>query len=158
MKNKKVWWIIGGISTLVVGYFVYDLLKLNKSQQKAVSGTDKTIDVELNDINVQANTEPQPSSDNFPIGLGSYGARVHVLQMALNNLGASITVDGKFGEQTYDAVYNVSFGFGNLNFLCGFPKTCKLSNSNFTDIITKAEDNGFKTSEAWTDAEKYWKL
>lgn len=158
MKNKKVWWIIGGISTLVVGYFVYDLTRLKKSSNKATAGTENSIKVDLNDITVQANTSPQPSNDSYPIGLGSYGARVHVLQMALNNLGANVTVDGKFGEQTYDAVYNVSFGFGNLNFMCGFPKSCKLSNSNFTDIINKAEDNGFKTSEAWTDAEKYWKL
>lgn len=48
------------------------------------------------------------SSTGFPLSMGSTGSYVRQLQVALNNAGQSISVDGIFGSQTEKALQNVT--------------------------------------------------
>ena len=160
LNKKNAIYVGAGLATALVGYFVYDLLMTKRDQKKFATSGQQNIgkpDTSLG-IDEISSSSTQPSNDSYPIGVGQYGAKVWVLQEALNKLDANITVDGKFGQNTYNAVNDVSFGFGAGNILCGINYGCKVSYDNWQRIINKAVENGFDVNQAWTNAKKKWQV
>ena len=163
--NKKTFIYVGaGLATALVGYFAYDLLKTKSDQRKFSTSGNKstgnnsgTTGASLG-LGETSSASAEDSNDAYPIGVGQYGAKVWVLQEALKKLGQNITVDGKFGQNTYKAVNAISFGFGGGNILCGMNYGCKVSYNNWENIINKAKEKGFDVNQAWTNAKKKWKV
>ena len=162
--NKKTAIYVGaGLATALIGYFIFDLLKTKADQKKfgslgsknngGSSGTNGSVGA-----GEVSSASAQPSNDSYPFGVGSYGAKVWVLQEALNELDANLVVDGKFGQKSYKAVNSVSFGFGAGNILCGIDYGCKVSYNNWQNIVDKATESGFDVNQAWTNAKKKWKV
>lgn len=162
--NKKTLIYAGaGLGTVLIGYFIWDLLKINadknkysQQSQKETGGTS----VKKDDLaaNESSSGTAQSSNDAYPLKIGSYGAKVFVLQEALNKLGAGLTIDGKFGQNTYNAVQDVDFGFGLGNMLCGIDYGCSVSYSNWEKIVNKAKEKGFDVNVSWTRAKAKWKV
>ena len=91
---------------------------------------------------------------------GAFGYKVSLLQSALNKLGASLTVDGKYGQKTYDAVGE----FGGLpwyqwNALCKLQavEMCYLAKADYEDILAEATKQGWKKQQAEGIASETWK-
>lgn len=165
INKKTLMWVGAGLATTIIGYFIIDLLKTKRDAIRYSAPQDKKVDdkkvddkkVKLGDNEIGSN-KAQPSSDAYPLKIGSYGAKVHVLQQALNKLGAGLTVDGKFGQQTHKAVYNVPYGFGGLNLMCGVGYNCEVTYNNWQNIIKKAQDQGLNLDQAWTNAKTKWQV
>ena len=162
LNKKSALYIGGGILTIVIGYFLYDLIKGNKEakqygtiQDQNTNPNKTTTSLTIDEISSNATKQ---SNDTYPLKIGSYGSKVYVLQDALNTLGASIIVDGRFGQNTYKAVNKISGGFGVANILCKLDYGCSVSYENWNNIITKAEAKGFNTNASWTAAKKTWKV
>ena len=160
LKNKTFIYVGAGLATTLVAFFVYDLMKTKSDQKKWQSSGQENIGGQSGTISTGevSSASAQDSNDSYPFGVGQYGAKVWVLQEALKKLGASITVDGKFGQQSYKAVNDITFGFGATNMLCGIDYGCKVSFSNWQNIIDKATEKGFNVNKAWTNAKKKWKV
>jgi hypothetical protein len=157
-KRKKPIIIAGaGIATVLIAYYVYDLLKTQSEIKKLDDPKPKPLPKSTAGQDEIISMEAQASNDAYPLKVGSYGAKVYVLQDALNKLGAGLTVDGKFGQKTYTAVTNITAGFGALNILCKLDYGCTLTYDNWTAIIKKAEEKGFNINVSWTSAKKIWK-
>lgn len=158
--NKKTFIYIGaGLITVIIGYFAFDLIKTNKEAKKFKTSGQKKIDKNTSlSIDEISSNQAQASNDSYPLKIGSYGAKVFVLQMALNKLGQSLIADGKFGQKTYKAINEITFGFGYGNILCGIDYRCKVTYNNWQNIIEKAEDKGFDQNQSWTNAKKVWKV
>ena len=114
MNEKTLYAIGGSILVLSLGYFGYKLSVAQKQKEKAEKGNSIEQGGEQggNDDNTQSSQGAKESKDSFPLFVSAFGYRVQLLQSALNKLGASLTVDGGFGEKTYDAIYP----FGGLPF------------------------------------------
>ena len=159
-KLNKTFIIIGaGIATTLIGYYVYDLLRTKSAIKKLDTvGSQKTVSNNTIAVGETTSNQAQESNDGYPLKIGSYGAKVYVLQDALNKLGSKLTLDGKFGQSTYKAVNSITFGFGLGNVLCGLDYGCTLTFDNWNSIIKKAEEKGFNTNASWTSAKKLWKV
>ncbi len=163
MKIEKTLYIVGGtIGGLVLTYFGYNLWKANKNKQLAERGerleTGSTTG--STDSNTQSSDERKESRDSFPMRAGAFGYKVSLLQSALNKLGASLTVDGKYGQKTYDAVGE----FGGLpwyqwNALCKLQavEMCYLTKADYEDILAEATKQGWKKEQAEGIASETWK-
>ena len=91
---------------------------------------------------------------------GAFGYKVSLLQSALNKLGASLTVDGKYGQKTYDAVgEHGELAWYQWNYLCDFQavEICYLSKDNYDDILAEATKQGWKKEQAEGVAGETWK-
>jgi len=158
MKEKTLYIIGGTIGGLVLTYFGYNLWKANKNKQLAERGerleTGSTTG--STDSNTQSSDERKESRDSFPLKVGSYGYRVSLLQSALNKLGASLTVDGKMGAKTYDAI-------GEHGGLSWFDWTSlglyynKLDKEEYKEILENATKQGWKKEQAEGVAGETWK-
>lgn len=157
--NKKTLIYVGaGLGTALIGYFIFDLVRTNSQAKKFKSQTPRESTAGNVGSNETGSNFASPSNDKYPLKVGMYGAKVWVLQEALNKLGQNITVDGKFGQQTYSAVQSISNGFGGLNFLCGFDYGCTVTYNNWENIVNKAKEKGLDVNQAWTNAKKKWQL
>lgn len=143
--------VVGGIAA----YFLIDLINSNQKKQFAKSKDKESVFSDnLTEEEMLSNAIPN-SNDNFPMKVGMYGARVAVLQQALNKLGENLTVDGKFGNKTYDAVRKQG-GFSIFNVTCRVTYGCSLSYDDWLKITAKAVKSGFNMNTAWTNAKKLY--
>lgn len=157
LKNKTFIYVGAGFVLSIIGYFAYDLIKSNQEAKKFKASGQKKVDKDTSlGIDEISSIGAQASNDSYPLKVGSYGAKVFVLQQALNELGQSAVVDGKFGQKTYKAVNAITFGFGYGNILCGLDYGCGVSYDNWNNIIKKAEEKGFNQNQSWTNAKKVW--
>ncbi len=169
MKEKTLYIIGGTLGGLVLTYFGYSLWRANKNKELAERGerleTGSTTGT--TDDNTQSSDARKESRDSFPMGVsvnegntGSYGYKVSLLQSALNKLGASLTVDGRFGAKTYDAItehgelgwYALKWGF-----TCGLAYGCTLIEEYYNDILEEATKQGWKKEQAQGVASETWK-
>ena len=162
MKIEKTLYIIGGtVGGLVLTYFGYSIWKANKNKELAERGeileTGSTTG--STDDNTQSSDERKESRDSFPMRAGAFGYKVSLLQSALNKLGASLTVDGKYGQKTYDAVGE----FGGLawyqwNALCKLQavEMCYLAKADYEDILANATNEGWIVKNAEDLASESW--
>jgi len=163
MKIEKTLYIVGGtLGGLVLTYFGYSLWKANKNKElaetgKRIGGKDET---GKNDENTQSSDDKKQSRDSFPLRVSSFGYRVSLLQSALNKLGASLTVDGRFGDKTHDAITE----HGELGwyaplwgFTCGLGYGCQLTRDYYNEILAEATKQGWKEEQAKGIAGETWK-
>ena len=157
--NKKTLYIIGGsVFGVIMGAFAFKLIKANRDKQNAQGGIvfDKGDDVGSVDDNTQSSEGSKESRDSFPLKVGSYGYRVSLLQSALNKLGASLTVDGKMGAKTYDAIGE----HGGLSWYdwtsIGFYVNT-LNKEEYKEILENATKEGWSEEQAKGVASADWK-
>ena len=154
-KNKVTYIIVGTIIGLGLTYFGYTLIK-PKSDSRNDDDDDDDDDNPYGDDFVDSKKE---SEDNFPLKIASKGYKVQLLQSALNKLGASLTVDGRFGEKTYDAIkpfgglptyiwkYSLPFFNSRLQ---------KLSKGSYEQILANATEKGWVIKNAEDLASQTW--
>lgn len=160
--NKKTLYIVGGsVVGLTLSYFAYKIILAYRNKKLA---TQNKIDLGTSETggNVgsgqQSSQGAKQSNDSFNLKLGSYGYKVTLLQSALNKLGASVDVDGKYGKQTQSAI--TEFGglpFYKWNKSCDWLGGCSISESNYNDILSDATQQGWNESEAKKLASQSWK-
>ena len=163
MKIEKTLYIVGGtIGGLVLTYFGYSLWRANKNKKLAERGerleTGSTTG--STDDNTQSSDARKESRDSFPMRAGAFGYKVSLLQSALNKLGASLTVDGKYGQKTYDAVgEHGGLPWYQWNALCKLQavEMCYLAKTDYEDILAEATKQGWKKEQAEGIASETWK-
>lgn len=148
MNNKTIYTIGGVIVGLTFTYFGYNIYRAYRNKKLAEQGEV----VEVGDdfggsvgTGQQISNEPKPSKDGLPLKVGDYGFKVALLQSALKHLGSGISVDGKFGEQTYKAILQNS---DEWSFVCKIGYACTLNKDEFESILKKAESEGWDKSVA----------
>jgi hypothetical protein len=100
--NKKTLVIIGGgILTVGVGYLIYNLFKTKPTSfNEAIEDTNSEVLNIVNNVTGSVYKE-----QGFPLKKFSGGEDVKKLQRYLNDVGSyGLTVDGKFGAKTENAV------------------------------------------------------
>lgn len=161
MKQKTLYIIGGSIAGLTLSYFAFKIIKAYRNKKIA---TVNEIDLNTSEtggsvgIGQQSSQGAKPSSDSFNLKLGSYGYKVSLLQSALNKLGSSLQVDGKYGQKTQSAI--TEFGglpFYKWNKSCDWLGGCSISQSNYNEILSNATQEGWSESEAKALASKDWK-
>ncbi len=170
--NKKTLYIIGGsLAGITVAYFIYDIIKTkrNKSFGTNVNPSDVEISKPNNSSDNNTNNNTSDSNINNELGVtqiseGSYksnrsilvgdkGQRIYVLQSALNTLGASLVLDGKYGAGTYDAVYEYG---DEWTVFCKYGYACGLLPSEYNNIISKAEGFGWSKQNALNESKSLY--
>ena len=161
MKQKTLYIIGGSIVGLSLSYFTFKIIKAYRNKKLA---TENEINVDTTQTGgvvgsgQQSSQGAKPSNDSFNLKLGSYGYKVTLLQSASNELGASIDVDGKYGQKTQSAI--TEFGglpFYKWNKSCDWLGGCSISQSNYNEILSNATQEGWSESEAKALASKDWK-
>ena len=148
-KNKVTYIVLGTIIGLGLTYFGYTLIK-PKSDSK--DDDDDDDDDDGDDII----DGKKASKDSFPLKIASKGFKVQVLQSALNKLGASLTVDGRFGEKTYDAIWD----YADLPWYAWrqtlFTRLNVLSKDNYEQVLANATKEGWVVKNAEDSASESW--
>jgi len=162
MKEKTLYIIGGTFGVLVLTYFGYSLWRANKNKQLAERGErlEAGSTTGTTDDNTQSSDAKKESRDSFPMRAGAFGYKVSLLQSALNKLGASLTVDGKFGQKTYDAIgEHGQLAWYQWNAICKIQavEMCNLSKADYDDILTEATKQGWKKEQAEGVAGETWK-
>lgn len=159
--NRKTLYIIGGsIFGVVLGVFTFKLIKANREKQNAQVGItfDEGEEVGSIDDNTQSSVGAKESRDSFPIEVGGFGYKVSVLQSALNSLGASLTVDGKYGAKTYDAVgEHGGLGWTDWTYACEVGYWCDMTKERYNEILKNASKEGWSKEQAEGVASADWK-
>jgi hypothetical protein len=155
-KNKATYIILGTVIGLGLTYFGYTLIK-PKSESKDDDDDDDVVD--NNSYGDDIMDGKKVSKDSFPLKIASKGYKVQLLQSALNKLGASLTVDGRFGEKTYDAIkpfgglptyiwkYSLPFFNSRLQ---------KLSKDSYEQVLANATEKGWVIKNAEDSASETW--
>lgn len=159
MKKETLQIIVGGLFGITLGHFAYKIYRANQEKKKAQLG--KSLEVGKTEGTIDENTQSsigaKESRDSFPLKIGSYGFRVSLLQSALNKLGASLTIDGKFGAKTYDAIGE----HGGLSWYewsaCRVGYWCGLDKDQYKDILNNASNEGWSKEQAEGVASADWK-
>lgn len=155
MNNKTIYSIGGVIVGLTFTYFGYNIYRAYRNKKLAEQG--EIINVGAIEGNVgsgqQASKDPKPSKDSLPLRIGDYGYNVAILQSALNSLGASLFVDGKFGEKTYDAI---SENTNEWNLTCKIGYFCSLNTDEYNSILKKAKKEGWNQKIANDEVSEDW--
>jgi len=166
MKEKTVYAIGGSILALSLGFFGYKLYVAEQKKQKSEKGD--AIDGGNdggndggggggNDDNTQSSNDPKQSKDSFPLKIASFGYKVQLLQSALNKLGASLTVDGKLGTKTYEAINdNGGLPFYTWNSGCEIRNVCSLQKEDYETILANATNEGWIVKNAEDLASESW--
>jgi hypothetical protein len=152
MNKKKITYIVLGTAIGIgLTYFGYELIK-----SKSDSKDDDDDDVDNNPYGDDIVDGKKVSEDSFPLKIASKGFKVQLLQSALNKLGASLTVDGRFGEKTYDAIYD----FGDLPWYDWgynmFRRLNALNKDNYEQILSNASKKGWVLKNAEDSASESW--
>lgn len=169
MKKQTLYIIGGSLFGITMGYFAFKIYRANQDKKNAQSGV--TLGKEGEEGKLDDNTESsvgvKESRDSFPMGVsvneggtGSYGYKVSLLQSALNKLGASLTVDGKFGQKTYNAITehgDLGWFAQNWGATCGLAYFCKLKKDDYNSILNKAKKQGWSKEQAEGVASADWK-
>ena len=157
-KNKATYIILGTVIGLGLTYFGYTLIK-PKSKSKDDDDNDDNDDnvvVDNNSYGDDIIDGKKVSKDSFPLKIASKGFKVQVLQSALNKLGASLTVDGRFGEKTYDAIWD----YADLPWYVWrqtlFSRLNVLSKENYEQILANATEKGWEVKKAKESAFESW--
>ena len=152
-KNKVTYIVLGTIIGLGLTYFGYTLIKPKSDSKDDDDDDDVVVNNPYGDDIIDGK---KVSKDSFPLKIASKGYKVQLLQSALNKLGASLTVDGRFGEKTYDAIYP----FGGLPFYKWSPgifsRIEKLSKDNYEQILVNATQKGWVVKNAEDSASESW--
>lgn len=109
--GQVVFYSVLGLTVVAGGYLIY-----NKYFSEKKDSLDNITTPEGGDSTSTTQAPPRPTApqanDNFPLQVGSKGANVTNLQLALNRINAKrgkkyadLTVDGTFGEKTKNAIY-----------------------------------------------------
>ena len=77
---------------------------------------------------------------------------VDICNGALNQLGASLVADGKFGQMTYNAFNK----YADEWWTCGLTYTCQVTPSEYSNTLNKAKGFGWNKASVQKQAEKYW--
>lgn len=156
MNNKTIYTIGGVIVGLTFTYFGYNIYRAYRNKKLAEQGEV----VEVGDdfggslgTGQQISNEPKPSKDSLPLKVGDYGYKVAILQSALNSLGASLFVDGKFGEKTYEAI---SENTNEWNWTCKLAYFCSLNTDEYNSILKKAKKEGWNKIIANNEVSEDW--
>jgi peptidoglycan hydrolase-like protein with peptidoglycan-binding domain len=153
-KNKVTYIVLGTIIGLGLTYFGYTLIK-PKSDSKDDDDDDDVVVVN-NPYGDDIIDGKKVSKDSFPLKIASKGFKVQVLQSALNKLGASLTVDGRFGEKTYDAIWD----YADLPWYAWrqtlFTRLNVLSKDNYEQILANATEKGWVIKNAEDSASVSW--
>jgi lysozyme family protein len=89
--------------------------------------------------------------------VSAFGYRVQLLQSALNKLGASLTVDGKLGTKTYEAINdNGGLPFYTWNSTCEIGNVCSLQKEDYELILANATKEGWVIKNAEDLASETW--
>ena len=154
-KNKVTYIVLGTIIGLGLTYFGYTLIK-PKSDSKDDDDDDDDVVVVNNPYGDDIIDGKKVSKDSFPLKIASKGFKVQVLQSALNKLGASLTVDGRFGEKTYDAIWD----YADLPWYAWrqtlFTRLNVLSKDNYEQILANATKEGWVVKNAEDSASVSW--
>ena len=154
-KNKVTYIVLGTIIGLGLTYFGYTLIK-PKSDSKDDDDDDDDVVVVNNPYGDDIIDGKKVSKDSFPLKIASKGFKVQVLQSALNKLGASLTVDGRFGEKTYDAIWD----YADLPWYAWrqtlFTRLNVLSKDNYEQILANATKEGWVVKNAEDSASESW--
>jgi len=158
MKKQTLYIIGGSLFGITMGYFAFKIYRANRDKKNAIEGV--TIENEAVegtiDENTQSSVGAKESRDSFPLKVGSYGYRVSLLQSALNKLGASLTVDGKMGAKTYDAIGEHGglswFDWASLGLYYN-----KLGKDEYKEILQNATNEGWSKEQAEGVASADWK-
>jgi len=161
-KNKNLIFIGGGLLTVLIGYFAYDIVRNLRKKADAKTNELETKNTENlssdgTGVGREGSNSAKTSNDQFPLKVGSYGFKVSMLQSALKNLGASIIIDGKFGSKTYDAIGAV----GELSYFtwtapCSFAYNCGLDDDEYSQILNNAKRVGWIEEEAFSKTKENW--
>jgi len=108
-NSKSVWILVavigGGLISIAVAY---ELLFKSKTATGKLSGATKANPYGSGGSKSTANSGGSsyaPSyASGYPLKIGSSGSNVKALQQALNDLGATLAVDGQFGALTQQAL------------------------------------------------------
>ena len=153
-KNKVTYIVLGTIIGLGLTYFGYTLIK-PKSDSKDDDDDDDVVVVN-NPYGDDIIDGKKVSKDSFPLKIASKGFKVQVLQSALNKLGASLTVDGRFGEKTYDAIWD----YADLPWYAWrqtlFTRLNVLSKDNYEQVLANATKEGWVIKNAEDLASESW--
>ena len=153
-KNKATYIILGTAIGLGLTYFGYTLIK-PKSESKDDDDDDNVV-VDNNPYGDDIIDGKKVSKDSFPLKIASKGYKVQLLQSALNKLGASLTVDGKFGEKTYDAIWD----YADLPWYAWrqtlFTRLNVLSKDNYEQVLANATKEGWVVKNAEDLASESW--
>ena len=153
-KNKVTYIVLGTIIGLGLTYFGYTLIK-PKSDSKDDDDDDDVVVVN-NPYGDDIIDGKKASKDSFPLKIASKGFKVQVLQSALNKLGASLTVDGRFGEKTYDAIWD----YADLPWYAWrqtlFTRLNVLSKDNYEQVLANATKEGWVVKNAEDSASESW--
>jgi len=153
---KKTLYIVGSSAMgIALAYFGYDLYRTNKSKKDAIANKIDVKGDEKGKVSEgqESSQAKKQSKDGFPLKVGAYGFKVFLLQSALNKIGSSLTVDGKFGEKTYDEI-NVQTK--QWNYGCTFGSICGLDREEYIGILKKATSLGFRQKEVEILAKENW--
>lgn len=104
MKNKKLYYLGGGLLTAILAYVVYGVIKKKPTTfGEFADDTKSTISTATQDFTSWAFGSYK--DQGFPLKRGSGGEDVRSLQKFLNaESGLSLAEDGKFGANTESAV------------------------------------------------------
>tara|TARA_B110000977_G_scaffold1664_1_gene2364 strand:- start:1249 stop:1767 length:519 start_codon:yes stop_codon:yes gene_type:complete len=153
-KNKATYIILGTAIGLGLTYFGYTLIK-PKSESKDDDDDDNVV-VDNNPYGDDIIDGKKVSKDSFPLKIASKGYKVQLLQSALNKLGASLTVDGRFGEKTYDAIWD----YADLPWYAWrqtlFTRLNVLSKDNYEQVLANATKEGWVVKNAEDLASESW--
>ena len=168
--NRKTLYIVGGsVVGLLLGFMAYKLVRADKKRDRAdvndenlnIPDNESSNEVVIDNLPTgqQSSQGAKPSDDGFPMRAGKYGYKVYLLQSALNKLGASLTLDGKFGQATYDAITDYGdLPFYDWNFGCNFQyiELCVITKQKWDKILSNAKKQGWNEQQAKEDASKNW--
>jgi hypothetical protein len=152
---KKTIYIVGGSAMgIVLAYFGYDLYRTNKSKNEAIANK---IDAPTNQDGTlldgqESSKAKKQSRDSFPLKVGSYGFKVFLLQSALNKLGSALTVDGKFGQKTYDALSDTK----QWGYVCNIGQFCGVDKTKYLKILSNAKQDGWNQANVELLSKEKW--
>jgi hypothetical protein len=125
MNNKTIFWTLGGIATIVGGYFLYKRVTqptefIGEKPKSTISGNST-----ISNPTTTTTTTTTNSSMGLPLKRGSKGEKVKQLQRFLVANGYSIGtfgilkdgVDGDFGSKTEQAVSDNQKPFATFKFM-----------------------------------------
>lgn len=160
MKKQTLYIIGGSLFGITMGYFAFKIYRAKQDKKNAQSGVDfeeEGVEGTI-DPNTESSVGAKESRDSFPLKVGSYGYKVSLLQSALNKLGASITVDGKFGSKTYEAIgEHGGLGWTTWSVACEVGYWCELKKDNYLEILSNASSEGWSKEQAEGVASADWK-
>ena len=159
MKKQTLYIIGGSLFGITMGYFAFKIYRAKQDKKNAELEVVVEEEVEGTiDQNTQSSVGAKESRDSFPLKVGSYGYRVSLLQSALNKLGASLTVDGKMGAETYDAIgEHGGLSWYDWSIACEVGYWCELDKSNYGEILSNASSQGWSKEQAEGVASADWK-